>query len=98
MFFFCGKGLIENFKTLMPELWEQIESVLPDNSNTKEVYSRITPQSFDHGIMEPLQSRLCLRADIGWSDLGSWKDIFNTKTPVQTKSQDIEVDGENNLS
>ena len=98
IFFFRVEGMMNNFTELMPELWQQIESLLPDGSNAKEIYDHISPLSFDHGIMEPLQSRLCLKADIGWSDLGYWEEVFNTKDLVKTRSQDVEVDAKNNRS
>ena len=98
MFFFRVEGMIQNFQELMPQLWKQMEMTLPNNSNMDDIYNLISPKSFDHGIMEVLSQRLCLLADIGWSDLGSWEQVFSTKEPLKTQSQNIEVNAKNNRS
>lgn len=99
IFFFQVQAMIENFKKLRPTLWEQIEFVGPahSNSNAKKIYNQISPigSGFDHEIIKSLPNLLCLKADMGWSDFGSWKKVFHTNS-IKTRSQNIEVDAKNN--
>jgi len=38
-------------------------------------YSQFTPVSLDHGVIEKAPALLCVRANFGWSDLGSWDAV-----------------------
>lgn len=75
IFVFQVKGMIEYFKSLMPELWSKIETIKDDLSNLKYIYANLESQSFDYGIMEKLKEQVSIPCDIGWSDVGSWDEI-----------------------
>lgn len=38
-------------------------------------YRKLETVSFDHGVLERIHPVLALRADVGWSDVGSWESL-----------------------
>lgn len=75
VFLFRVGTMVKHFQTFLPELWRQIEAIDGALSNAVSMYEEIEPVSFDHGIVERLDSLLCIPCDIGWSDLGSWEEV-----------------------
>ena len=75
VFLFRVGTMAGHFQALLPELWQRIESIDDAGSNAACAYEQIGPLSLDHGIMERLDSLLCIPCDIGWSDLGSWEEV-----------------------
>ncbi len=75
MFIFRIDTMIGHFQSLMPTLWEQIETIDLTLSNISEVYNRVEPISFDLGVMDKLDAQVCISCDMGWSDVGSWDEM-----------------------
>ena len=75
IFLFRVDTMIQHFRSLLPELWRHLETVDAAGSNLASVYEDIEPLSFDYGILERLDSLLCIPCDIGWSDVGSWEEV-----------------------
>ena len=75
VFLFRVATMARHFQALLPQLWQRIESIDDAGSDVAQVYEEIEPISLDHGIMEHLDSLLCIPCDIGWSDVGSWEEI-----------------------
>ena len=42
-------------------------------------YRRLTPISIDYGIMERAKNVIVVRADFGWSDVGSWAAVADVR-------------------
>ena len=75
IFLFRVDAMIGHFQSLLPDLWRRIETIDDAGSNLASVYEAIEPLSFDHGILERLDSLLCIPCDVGWSDVGSWEEV-----------------------
>jgi mannose-1-phosphate guanylyltransferase/mannose-1-phosphate guanylyltransferase/mannose-6-phosphate isomerase len=75
VFLFRVATMVGHFRALLPELWRRIESIDDASSNVASVYEEIEPVSLDYGIVERLDSLLCVPCDIGWSDVGSWEEV-----------------------
>jgi mannose-1-phosphate guanylyltransferase/mannose-1-phosphate guanylyltransferase/mannose-6-phosphate isomerase len=75
IFLFQVDTMVGHFQSLLPDLWRRIETIDDAGSNLASVYGEIEPLSFDHGILERLDSLLCIPCDIGWSDMGSWEEV-----------------------
>ena len=43
------------------------------------IYRKLKPISIDYGVMEKVKNVVVLPADIGWSDVGSWKTLQELK-------------------
>lgn len=89
IFVFRVQTMIAAFVELLPEVWDVISELKPDLSNLQSVYERVPNISIDYGIMEKLQAQVCVPADLGWSDLGSWDDVaeLGSQSPKSLSSQ-----------
>jgi mannose-1-phosphate guanylyltransferase/mannose-6-phosphate isomerase len=101
MFIFRLDTMIENFKTLAPEIWDLISLIDDDLSNLSEVYRQLPSISMDYAIMEKLSSQICIPCDIGWSDVGSWDQLTEyvpqkSVKVAATKAKSFEVNAQNN--
>lgn len=93
MFIFEVATMIKHLKSLMPDTWSAIHELKADLSNLKEVYARCPAQSIDFGVMEKLKEQVCIPADLGWSDVGSWDEMAT----YGESAQKYEVDGKENF-
>lgn len=94
MFIFQVKTMIDCFRTLMPETWQALDLLKPDLSNLKEIYESCPAQSIDYGVMEKLETQVCIPCDLGWSDVGSWDEIAK----LAPSSEKIEIGGGGNFA
>lgn len=61
-----------------PDVWKAFVGLKSDLSNLGEVYSAAKSISIDYAVMEKIGGTgllLCVPADMGWSDVGSWDAI-----------------------
>jgi mannose-1-phosphate guanylyltransferase/mannose-6-phosphate isomerase len=94
MFLFRSDVMIDLFRQHEPKMTEALLCVRDDLSNLKEIYASLKGNSIDYAVMEKLPDILCLPADIGWSDIGSWEEV-SRRTPCM--GNPIEVGGEGNF-
>lgn len=82
IFIFTVKNIIDSFKTHLPELnslfkdskqflWTADEKVY-----IEKVYSQSPNISIDYGIMEKDPNVYVVPGEFGWSDLGTWKSLY----------------------
>jgi mannose-1-phosphate guanylyltransferase len=70
------------FETFLPEIAEAFEEITPNyyTSLEAEALNKAYPQckniSIDNGIMERAENVFVVLSDIGWSDLGTWKSLY----------------------
>ena len=93
MFIFEVATMIRHLQNFMPETWAAIGELKTDLSNLKDVYSKCPSQSIDYGVMEKLKEQVCIPADIGWSDVGSWDEIAS----MQASASKVEADATGNF-
>jgi mannose-1-phosphate guanylyltransferase/mannose-6-phosphate isomerase len=75
IFVFQVSTMIDAFKKHMPSMWDAFQKLKPDLSNLRDVYSGLESKSIDYGIMEKFKDQICVPADLGWSDVGSWDEV-----------------------
>ena len=75
IFLFRVDTMVGHFRSLLPDLWRRIATLDASCSNLAIIYEQIEPLSFDHGILECLDSLLCMPCDVGWNDVGSWEEV-----------------------
>ena len=79
MFAWRAGVLLEEIDTHLPELGRGLAELAPllDTPEQEQALARIYPQlpsiSVDHGILEKSDRLRVVRADFGWSDVGSWE-------------------------
>lgn len=93
MFIFKVSTLIAEFKKHMPELWSSIDKLKPDGSNLKDVYSVCQSQSIDYGIMEKLNSHICIPCSFSWSDIGSWDALIDLNGDFEGEKIEVSAKG-----
>ncbi len=93
MFIFEVATMIRHLKNFMPETWNMINELKADLSNLKEVYEKCPAQSIDFGVMEKLKEQVCIPADLGWSDVGSWDELAT----LGTSDEKYEAEGNGNF-
>lgn len=103
IFIFKVSTMIQHFKHLEPQVWQQVEKLNADLSNIKEVYANIKSISVDYAILEKLNSDQlrCVPCEIGWSDVGSWDAMVEVSEGLpfkeeSLKKQPLQVSAKNN--
>ena len=78
MFAFMGSVMIEEFRKYQPELIKIMEDIISkDSSLTADEYKKLPDISIDYAIMENTDKGVVLPSDFGWSDIGSWKSLYD---------------------
>lgn len=49
---------------------------LESREGVVDIFSRVTPDSFDYAILEKSEKVAVITMDVGWNDLGSWESIY----------------------
>lgn len=78
MFAFSGRVMEEEYRRLCPDLFDAMD-VLPidDQGISEDMYAALPSISIDYAVMEKTQKGAVLPSDFGWSDIGSWKSLYD---------------------
>lgn len=78
MFAFKASVLLKEFRALEPALLKSMQKMVSGNGNiTLEKYKALPDISIDYAIMEKTKRGVVLPSDFGWSDIGSWKSLYD---------------------
>jgi len=78
MFVFKASVILEEFQTHQPAMLEQMQAIFaPRAAIALRDYSRLPDISIDYAIMEQTTRGVVLPSDFGWSDIGSWKSLYD---------------------
>ena len=78
MFAFKASVIMDEFRNWQPDLLENMNTIFdPANPIAKEDYDRLPNISFDYAVMEKTTRGVVLPSDFGWSDIGSWKSLYD---------------------
>ena len=88
MFAFKATVILAEFEAHQPLLLAKMRDLFRDDiSISKEDYDQLDNISIDYAIMEKTARGVVLPSDFGWSDIGSWKSLYDF----------LEKDGDNNV-
>ncbi|MGD9350391.1 MAG: mannose-1-phosphate guanylyltransferase, partial [Desulfobacterales bacterium] len=88
MFAFKASIIMAEFKAHQPELLGKMQALFEDGTSIrKEDYDQLDNISIDYAIMEKTARGAVLPSDFGWSDIGSWKSLYDF----------LEKDADNNV-
>jgi mannose-1-phosphate guanylyltransferase/mannose-6-phosphate isomerase len=78
MFAFRASVILDEFRTYQPEIFEKMTALFsgPDPI-AKEAYEQLPDISIDYAVMERTRKGVVLPSDFGWSDIGSWKSLYD---------------------
>ena len=78
MFAFKASVILSEFKSHQPELLKKMESIFTvDKPIARKDYDQLSDISIDYAIMEKTEKGVVLPSDFGWSDIGSWKSLYD---------------------
>lgn len=78
MFAFKASVMIKEFMAHEPALLKNMQKMLAGNKPvTIEKYRALPDISIDYAIMEKTKKGVVLPSDFGWSDIGSWKSLYD---------------------
>ncbi len=76
------RTILEYIEELMPDLYAglmEIDAVLGRAGYRRvlnRVYRQIRSESIDYGVMEKASNVVVVEGDFGWSDVGSWDEVY----------------------
>ncbi len=85
MFIFRVDTMMKEIQNSIPDVHEslvKLEGSLLDKDFDKKLefeYSKMKGISIDYGVMEKSHEVYTIKSDFGWSDVGSWDEIYNIK-------------------
>jgi mannose-1-phosphate guanylyltransferase/mannose-6-phosphate isomerase len=78
MFAFRSSVMVNEFKRNEPEMVHILQNALESGKPlTLDVYRQLRSISIDYAIMEKTDLGAVLPSDFGWSDIGSWKALYD---------------------
>ncbi len=107
MFIWKLETIIDEFSKHQPEMMNLIKEIsnIWDKegilASIDEIYKKMPKLPVDIAIMEKAQKKAVIPVDFGWSDVGSWKALYDVlekdKDNNVIKSENIVIDSKNNL-
>jgi mannose-1-phosphate guanylyltransferase len=82
MFIWRADTILRAMEQLLPELWEELRRVEEAigtsglDAAVETAYRSIRGISIDYGVMEKTRDVYVLKGNFGWSDVGSWDEVF----------------------
>ncbi|MCB0279698.1 MAG: mannose-1-phosphate guanylyltransferase/mannose-6-phosphate isomerase, partial [Calditrichaeota bacterium] len=67
--------IIDEFKSYKPQLHDSVKKYL--DSGGEKYFAEIENISIDHAILEQSDKVAVVEADLKWSDLGSWRSVYD---------------------
>ncbi len=78
MFAFKASAIMDEFRAWQPDLLEEMSAIFdPASPIAKKEYDQLPNISIDYAIMEKTTRGVVLPSDFGWSDIGSWKSLYD---------------------
>jgi mannose-1-phosphate guanylyltransferase/mannose-1-phosphate guanylyltransferase/mannose-6-phosphate isomerase len=78
MFAFKVSVILKEFKNLQPQLLATMKEIFSSEQPlAKKDYDRLENISIDYAIMEKTDKCVVLPSEFGWSDIGSWKSLYD---------------------
>ena len=78
MFAFTASTILNEFKRFEPELLTKMTAIVNKGASIPvEAYQDLPNKSFDVAIMEKTSKGVVLPSDFGWSDIGTWKALYD---------------------
>lgn len=78
MFTFKASVMARELRVHQPELLKKMtEMPFQKTSPSSKAYAQLPNISIDYAVMEKTDKAAVLPSDFGWSDIGSWKSLYN---------------------
>jgi mannose-1-phosphate guanylyltransferase/mannose-6-phosphate isomerase len=78
MFAFKASVIMSEFKIHQPDLLKKMSAIFTVNKPiARKDYDQLPDVSIDYAIMEKTAKGVVLPSNFGWSDIGSWKSLYD---------------------
>ncbi len=77
MFAFKASVMVDEYRRLAPKVVALMEPMTENTGITLGDYQALPDISIDYAIMEQTDKGVVLPSDFGWSDIGSWKSLYD---------------------
>jgi mannose-1-phosphate guanylyltransferase/mannose-6-phosphate isomerase len=78
MFAFKASVILKEYQTFQSDLLNKVRMILANGGPvSRESYEQLSDISIDYAIMEKTGKGIVLPSDFGWSDIGSWKALYD---------------------
>jgi len=78
MFAFRASVIMDEFRAFEPELFKRMSNLVAAKETVaKADYEKLPSTSIDYAVMERTDKGAVLPSDFGWSDIGSWKSLYD---------------------
>ncbi|TVQ42688.1 MAG: mannose-1-phosphate guanylyltransferase [Saprospirales bacterium] len=90
IFVWSARSIVKAFFEYAPEIYQPLAKLYrkgkPGLEELNLVYQQLPSISVDYAIMEKASNVYTIAGDFGWSDLGSWKTIFELSNKDQEQN------------
>ena len=82
IFIWRADVILKEIKQTLPELYDLLESIEPSlgtpllEQSLEHAYGLMRGISIDYGVMEKATNTYVIRGNFGWSDVGSWDEVY----------------------
>ena len=82
IFIWRADVILKEIKQSLPELYDHLMSIEPSlgtpflDQSLEHAYGLMRGVSIDYGVMEKATNTYVIRGDFGWSDVGSWDEVY----------------------
>ena len=104
MFFWTAKAILAEIQSRLPDLHSGLNRIRESgfkDETVSEVFPRLPSISIDYGVMEKALRVASLPCSLGWSDVGSWRTLFDLwegdQDGIASNRPSIAVDSRNVL-
>ncbi len=101
MFFVPARVILEELDLYEPDLASELAAVAAlDPAEMDQAWSQLTSISIDYAVMERSSRVAVIAGDFGWSDVGSWRTLFDHRAPDASgfrRGNIVEIDGSGNV-
>lgn len=93
MFIFRADVMLKQMGKHLPDLYHALQKIEKAIHTAKyqkvleQVFAEIKGISIDYGIMEKANNVYVIKADLKWSDLGSWDEVFRLRTKDKNNNE-----------
>ena len=78
MFTFKASVMLKELTTYQPDLLNIMKRMVSsEDVLSEEAYEKLPNISIDYAVMEKTEKGVVLPSDFGWSDIGSWKSLYD---------------------
>ncbi|MGB0590779.1 MAG: mannose-1-phosphate guanylyltransferase [Myxococcota bacterium] len=98
MFFAPAQLMLDEMAKYAPEVTQGLARL--DSEPLSDVYDALPSISIDYAVMERTDKVAVIPGDFGWSDVGSWRtlwDFRDANESTYTMGDVVEIDGANNV-